>query len=328
MGICLDQVHIDPPVILAPMSGVTDLPFRRLVRRLGGGLVVSEMIASREMLRAAQRMRRSSTDCAEEWPMVVQLAGDDPGVMADAARLNVDRGAAVIDINFGCPAKKVVNKACGAAMMREPDLATRIMAAVVRAVPVPVTVKMRTGWDADSRTAPHLARAAEAVGVRLVTVHGRTRSDFYSGRSDWSFIRQVKEAVGIPVVANGDIAGPEDIDRCLEASGADGIMIGRAAQGRPWLIGQAAEYLRSGQWPAAPEPAARGRIAREHLDGLLSHYGLDRGLRIARKHLGWYAAGLPDATTFRDKINRMTDHSDVFSEIAAFFAPASARLAA
>ena len=328
MGIRIDTLAIDPPVVLAPMSGVTDQPFRRLVRQLGGGLVVSEMIASREMVRAAARLRRSSTDCADEWPMAVQLAGDDPDVMADAARLNVDRGAAIIDINFGCPAKKVVNKLCGSALMREPDLAGRIMAAVVRAVPIPVTVKMRTGWDASTRNAPTLARAAQEAGIRLITVHGRTRCDFYSGHADWGFIRMVKQAVTIPVIANGDIAGPADIDRCLADSGADGVMIGRASQGRPWIIGQAARYLRNGRWPNDPDTATRRRIACAHLDGLLGHYGTEKGVRIARKHLGWYAAGLPDAARFRQTVNRLDDAPSVFAALTAFFRTCEERLAA
>ena len=328
MGIDIHPLHIDPPVILAPMSGVTDLPFRRLVRRLGGGLVVSEMIASREMVRAAQRMKRSSTDCADEWPMVVQLAGDDPAIMAEAARLNVDRGAAAIDINFGCPAKKVVNKLCGSALMRTPDLATRIMEAVVQAVPVPVTMKMRTGWDAENRNAPALARAAEQVGIRMVTVHGRTRCDFYTGSADWVFIAQVKAAVGIPVVANGDITGPADIRACLADSGADGVMIGRACQGRPWLIGQAAAFLRTGVWPADPSLAQRRAIAETHVEDLLTHYGVDRGVRIARKHIGWYLAGLPMAASFRSRINQLSDPARIRREMTAAFDAEPMRAAA
>ena len=315
-------------VILAPMSGVTDQPFRRLVRQLGGGLVVTEMIASREMIRAAQRMMRSAADISDEHPIAVQLAGDDPATMAEAARLNVDRGAAIIDINFGCPAKKVVNKLCGSALMRDERLASRIMAATVAAVPVPVTVKMRLGWDDDSRNAPQLARIAEDAGVRRIAVHGRTRCQFYTGEADWRFIRRVKDAVSIPVVANGDIRTYDDIDRCLAQSGADGVMIGRATQGRPWFIAQALDYLKTGHRRPEPPPAERRLIALAHLDALLGHYGAHKGIRIARKHLGWYAAGLPGAARFREIINRTEEPAVAHQALDDVFAMAADRLAA
>lgn len=306
-GIEIGTIRVDAPVILAPMSGVTDRPFRDIAKRLGAGLVVSEMIASREMLRAARQTRRTSTDCAEEFAMAVQIAGHDPEVMAEAARLNVDRGAAIIDINFGCPVKKVVNKLAGSALMREEALSGRIMEAVVGAVDVPVTVKMRTGWDDDSRNAPRFARMAEEAGVRMVTVHGRTRCQLYTGRADWAFIRQVKDAVTIPVVANGDITGYDDIDRCLAESGADAVMIGRGAQGRPWFIAQAIDYLKTGRRTAEPGAIERLPIALSHYDALLSHYGIEKGRRIARKHLGWYAKGLRGAAPFRERIMREDD---------------------
>ena len=299
MGISIGSLRLDAPVILAPMSGVTDRPFRRLVRALGGGLVVSEMIASREVLHAARSSRRVRAPCGDEHPIVVQLAGHEPEVMAEAARLSADRGAAAIDINFGCPVKKVVNRLAGSALMREEELAGRIMEATVKAVGIPVTVKMRLGWDAADRNAPRLARLAEGCGVAMITVHGRTRQQLFHGSADWPFIRRVKEAVGIPVVANGDIASLGDVDRCLAASGADGVMIGRACQGRPWLIAQAIAHL-TGRSPVA-EPGADELlpIILGHYEAMLEHYGREAGVRIARKHLAWYVRGWPAAARLR-----------------------------
>lgn len=313
-------VALAAPVILAPMSGVTDLPFRRLVRSFGAGLVVSEMIASEAMVRAARQSLKMATGVAEEFPMAVQLAGADPAMMAEAARLNEARGAAIIDINFGCPVKKVVNKMCGSALMRDEALAGRIVEAVVRAVSVPVTVKMRTGWDEASRNAPALARISEAAGARMITVHGRTRCQLYRGHADWHFIREVQEAVRVPVVANGDIASAEDARACLAASGADGVMIGRGAYGRPWLPAQIGAHLIGGEVPSTPSVAVRHRIVRRHYDDMLGHYGIRTGVPIARKHLAWYSNGMPGSAEFRRKINAMNDPADVMDEIDLLFA--------
>lgn len=275
------------PVFLAPMSGVSDLPFRRLASRLGAGLVVSEMVASEELVCARADVLRKTAG-RDMKPFVIQLAGREVRWMAEGARVAAGIGADIIDINMGCPAREVTGKLSGSALMRDLDHAVSLIEAVVSAVKLPVTLKMRLGWDDRTRNAPELARRAEAVGVALITVHGRTRCQFFKGRADWSAVRTVKDAVRVPIIVNGDIVSPQDAQMALSASGADGVMIGRGAYGAPWQPARVASFLAHGRDPGPPAPAAQAAIALEHVEAMLVHYGTFLGLRNARKHVGWY----------------------------------------
>ncbi len=321
MSITIDTITLDSNVILAPMSGVTDLPFRRLVKRFGAPLVISEMIASRAMIVEARESLLKAKSEPEQHPMSVQLAGCEPDVMAEAAKLNADRGAAIIDINFGCPVKKVVNGYAGSAMMRDEVKAAKVLEATVNAVDIPVTLKMRTGWDAEHRNAPRLAKIAEEVGIKMLTVHGRTRCQMYKGTADWAFIRQVKESTNLPVIANGDITELEDVEKCLAQSGADGVMIGRGTYGKPWFIKQAMQFTATGERMPDPDLSEQLAVILEHYDAMLHHYGVENGVRMARKHIGWYSAGLPSSAEFRHQIMRETDPKAVTMRIRDFFTP-------
>ncbi len=293
-------------LFVAPMAGVTDRPFRQLCKTLGAGFAVSEMVSSNSLLYGSAKTRRRANHDGEVAPVSVQIAGTDPQMMADAARHNVDHGAQIIDINMGCPAKKVCNVMAGSALMQNEALVAKILAAVVAAVPdTPVTLKFRTGWDRQHKNAPTIARLAEDNGIRAVAIHGRTRADQYMGEAEYDTVALVKSLVKIPVIANGDIATPQQAKFVLDYTQADGVMIGRAAQGRPWLFREIEHFLRTGAELAPPRVAEIHRILREHLTDLYGFYGEETGIRIARKHISWYTKGLIGSSHFRHAMNQL-----------------------
>ena len=306
-------------LILAPMAGVTDRPFRQLCRRLGAGLVVSEMVTSDVRLWNSRKSSLRLLHAGDPEPRSVQIAGGDPQMMADAARKNVELGAQIIDINMGCPAKKVCNKAAGSALLRDEPLVREILAAVVGAVDVPATLKIRTGWDRQNKNGITVAKIAEDAGISALSVHGRTRADKYEGEAEYDTIAAIKQAISIPVFANGDIDSPEKAKAVLDATGADALLIGRAAQGRPWIFREIEHYLRTGEILPAPSLLEVEHILLEHLAALHAFYGELMGVRIARKHVGWYLATLPGAREFRTQFNRLDSTDAQCAHVRAFF---------
>ncbi len=306
-------------LILAPMAGVTDRPFRQLCRALGAGMAVSEMVSSNSLLWGSAKTRRRADHRGEPAPKSVQIAGADPAMMAEAARHNAGQGAQIIDINMGCPAKKVCNVMAGSALLRDEALVGRILEAVVAAVEVPVTLKIRTGWDRDHRNAVTIARIAEDCGIQALAIHGRTRADGYRGEAEYDTIAEVKAAVGIPVIANGDITTPEKARFVLDYTGADAVMIGRAAQGRPWIFREIAHYLATGERLPPPGPDEVRRILLGHLHNLYEFYGAHTGVRVARKHISWYSKGHPHGAAFRQAVNRVETTEEQLAMVNEFF---------
>ncbi|MEM6306931.1 MAG: tRNA dihydrouridine synthase DusB [Pseudomonadota bacterium] len=328
MTLLIGDIPVDPAVILAPMAGITDAPMRKIVAQFGAGLVVSEMVASQEMVQDKRAMREKAIICDGPVPTSVQIAGRISHWMQRAAEIATDQGADLIDINMGCPAKKVTTGYSGSALMRDPDHALTLIEAVVAGTDRPVTLKMRLGWDRDCLNAPDIARRAQDAGVQMITIHGRTRNQFYKGQADWQAIAAVVQAVHIPVIANGDIVDSPSARAALAASGAAGVMVGRGAQGAPWVIAQLAHDLHGTPAPDIPTGAALARLVSNHYDAMLSFYGADLGLRVARKHLGWYMDRTGAPPDLRKQMLTAKTPADVFSLIPDAMAPHDTTVAA
>ncbi len=306
-----NNITLKSNVLLAPMSGVTDLPFRRLVKKFGASLLISEMIASRAMIMQTESSMQKCKKDKSNGLTSVQLAGCDPEVMAEAAKLNESLGADIIDINFGCPVKKVVNGFAGSALMKDEALATKIMESVVKAVKIPVTMKMRMGWNSHNLNAPTLGKKAEDVGIKMLTIHGRTRCQMYNGSANWEFIKNVKESVTIPVIANGDIKTSQDAKKAIELSGADGVMIGRGCYGKPWIIEQITRELKDDYKFEEPNDQKKKEIILDHFQDMLDHYGERVAINLSKKHLGWYSNGMSGSATYRSNINKSTKREEI-----------------
>ena len=322
-GFAIGPYQLANGLVLAPMAGISDRPFRNLCRRLGAGLAVAEMVSANAALWGTPKSVRRLDYRDEFGPVSAQILGSDPQAMARAARANVELGAQIIDINMGCPAKKVCKQDAGSALLRDEDRVARILEAVVGAVRVPVTLKIRTGWSPATRNAPRIAELARDAGIAALTVHGRTRTCGYDVPAEHHTLRAIRERVALPLIANGDITDPRQAKRVLDCTGADAIMIGRAARGRPWIFRDVAQYLASGLPPTEPPIAWIHELLQEHLESLYVFYGNHAGVRIARKHIAWYCRGLPDAAAFRERINRTDDPSAQTSRVAEFFAACS-----
>jgi tRNA-dihydrouridine synthase B len=312
-------------LIVAPMAGVTDRPFRQLCKRMGAGMAVSEMVSSNSLLWGSEKTRRRANHEGEVDPIAVQIAGADPQMLADAAKYNVDEGAQIIDINMGCPAKKVCNVMAGSALLKDEPLVARILESVVGAVNVPVTLKIRTGWDRSNRNALTVARIAEASGIQALAIHGRTRACGFTGQAEFETIAEVKSQLGIPVIANGDIGTPERVRQVLDETRADAVMIGRAAQGRPWMFREITHFLCTGEHLPAPEVEEIHRVLIAHLEELYEFYGEYSGVRIARKHISWYTKGLAGSAAFRHAMNQLQTRAEQLATVNDFFAELSER---